>query len=111
MTTTVGRQLKKAMDALDINQVGLSVLSRVDQSTISKLLKGKVSNPGLDLLLSLAHALGVSLDWLATGEMWQPGALDPAEAALVELFRSLPEADRDPLLRIVRAYAEGRSAK
>lgn len=91
MAGAFGRQLKKALRDRDMTQNALAVYARVDQSTISKLLTGKRTNPGLDLVVVLAKALHVSIDWLATGEMWQQDALTPEEAAHIANLRAIRE--------------------
>ncbi len=57
-------KLKHLMSRKGLNGQKLARLSQVSDSEISRILQGK-SRPGLDNALRLAHALGVSLDYLA----------------------------------------------
>ena len=58
---------------------------------------------------ALARALGVSLDWLATGEMWERDALAPDEDTLLALYRQLPGNLRELALDTLKGFA--RAAK
>ena len=56
----------------------------------------------VDQLFSLSRILGRSVAWLIGLDT----GLTEQEDALLTAYRSLPEAERGPLLRIVRAYTE-----
>lgn len=56
----------------------------------------------VDQLFSLSRILGRSVAWLIGLDT----DLTEHEDALLTAYRSLPEAERGPLLRIVRAYTE-----
>ena len=58
-------KLRKQMMLKGFNQQRLAKASSVSDSEISRILKGKSVNPGLDNALKLARAVGVSLDYLA----------------------------------------------
>ncbi len=101
-----GERLRQAMDGANIKPKQLADRSGVSQRYISALLAGENETPRVDKAWLLARALGTSIDWLVTGEMFQNDQLSPQEVALVAAFRSLPETGRKSLLRIVHAYSD-----
>src|SRR4051794_5368530 len=58
-------KLRKQMLLKGFNQQRLAKAARVSDSEVSRILSGKSANPGLENALSLARAVGVSLDYLA----------------------------------------------
>lgn len=107
MVTIFARQLAKALRDRDMSQNALSVYSGVDQSTLSKLLKGRRTNPGMDLVVPLARALRVSLDWLVLGlDAKDAPQLPPDEDALLAAYRSAASDDyRAAILETVQRLA------
>lgn len=65
---------------------------KVSQSYISRLVQGKQS-PSLSVLVALAQALDVSLDWLAGLPKRDPQELDPIEDKLLASFRKIEDED------------------
>lgn len=63
-----GKLLRMAMSQKNINGRELSLLTGVSEVTISKLRNGKVSNPQINTVITIAEALGVSVRdiWRAT---------------------------------------------
>ncbi len=57
---TLGRQLRAARHTLGLTQPELAELTAVQQSEISRIENGH-SNPTLDTVVRLAHALSLSL--------------------------------------------------
>lgn len=65
MKTNLSERLQQAMTAKGFSQGGLAKASGVAQPTIWRLANGHAK--GTTKLLDIAHALGVSVDWLANG--------------------------------------------
>lgn len=106
----VSERLRIALDSL-----GLKITQAADQSGIpyrswQNYLSG-AREPGADALASICSRLGVSADWLLTGEgdMYRAGGAGglatetPREEAVLALFREL---DEDAQREIQRAAEE-----
>jgi transcriptional regulator with XRE-family HTH domain len=87
-------KLRKQMLIQGLNQQRLSRASGVSDSEVSRILGGK-SQPGLEIALKLARAVGVSLDYLADDSLDdEPPAsagasVAPQEEELLEIGREL----------------------
>lgn len=81
----VGARVRIARLARNLNQVQLADQIQSSQNYISDLEKGK-TDPKLTMLLKLADALGVSVDWLAMQELPARSlfAAEPRESYEVE---------------------------
>lgn len=99
----IDERIRMAVDALGIDLKEAASRSGIPYSTLQNWVLG-LRTPRSDGLSKLGSHLGVSIQWLLTesGEMLvsNPGAstyvLTPAEAAILELYRSLDEvAQRD----------------
>ena len=92
---TVGERIKSARDAAGMTQEELALRCGTIKQTIYKYECGIVTNIPLDKILALAHALGVSPNYLAGWE--QPdestrsnvNTLTPAETAHLARYRAL----------------------
>lgn len=62
-----GKRLKKARENLGLSQYELADLAGVRVVTIWKY-EQRQQDPKLSTAMRIAEALGVSLDWLATGK-------------------------------------------
>jgi len=62
-----GKLLRMVMSQKNMNGRELSILTGVSEVTISKLRNGKVSNPQINTIITIAEALGVSVR-----DIWQP---------------------------------------
>jgi transcriptional regulator with XRE-family HTH domain len=58
--------LKRAMQDLQVTQAELAARADVSQGAVSRYLNGKAS-PKAEELLRIAGALGVTMEWLLTG--------------------------------------------
>ena len=106
------KRLRELMDRSGLNQVELERRSSVDQSTISKYLRGTVE-PTLESLMALARALRCSLEDL-TGlealhevEAKLPAVSDKA-MKLAQFIEALDDSDplKKYLLELIRAKSE-----
>jgi len=66
--------------------------------------KTKGQEPGVFTLYKVAVFLGVSLDWLLTGE--DPAGLTQNESELMRKYRQLGEKDRDEIIGIISLKIE-----
>lgn len=88
---TIAERLKHAMHhAGDISQIGLAEAAGVSQPTIWKLLNNKTKKS--KELPSIAGALGVNLEWLATGKGEMTGG-DQAVTPRIDISRLVPVWD------------------
>ena len=87
---TLEERIEEQIKRRGWTQGQLAARSGVKQGHISLILSG-ARRPRWDILAALARALDVSLDWLATGEMWERDALTPEEAAHVANLRAIRE--------------------
>lgn len=98
--------LGRAMGLQGLKSKELAHKSGVSQRYINALLKGERNSPTIRVAAALARALSVSLDWLAGMPKQNPGQLDPDEAELLKLYRSLPDYEKPAILGSVRLHAE-----
>lgn len=63
----IGRRLREARERKGLSQRRLSETADMTFANISLLELGKIS-PGPVVLIELRRALGVSVDWILTGE-------------------------------------------
>ncbi len=95
----IGARLRSALDALELKISEASEKSGVPYRSLQNYLRGE-REPSAEALTSICARLGISIDWLLTGEGGMlrkvessssaPG-MTPRQAALVELFEALSE--------------------
>lgn len=61
MARVNGRKMKEFRDQLGWSQEDVAKQANVSHNTISRLETGEVTNPRLDTLSAIAHALGVKV--------------------------------------------------
>lgn len=88
MKNTLGRRIEALLIQRNWTQGQLATYSGLSQSHISQIIDGK-RRPRFDLVVKIADALDVSLDWLAGRPERNPDALAPDEAELLRLYRQL----------------------
>jgi len=79
----------------------------VGQSHISQIILGK-TRPRIDVAISLADALDVSLDWLAGRERKSPQELTPEEEHLLALFRQFDDGEQLLAIDLITAMVKSR---
>jgi transcriptional regulator with XRE-family HTH domain len=84
-----GERLDRAIHDRGESQSGLERATGIDQSAISAMTRGK-RRPYVDQASAIAHALGVSLDFLAGNESRSPTGTDltTQERFLIERIRN-----------------------
>ncbi len=86
---SLGERMKEARGAKGLSQHALARAAKVSQAHISNVENGKRDTLGSDLVAPVAEALGVSLEWLLTGEGPRERR-DDAPARTVELDDPYP---------------------
>ncbi|MCM2317966.1 MAG: helix-turn-helix domain-containing protein [Pseudomonas sp.] len=101
----IGKRIRMAIDALGLTIRQASELTGISYSSLQNWI-GEHREPRPDALITIGSRLGISIDWLLTGEgpmrreeatpavaAEEPAApgISPREAAMLELFRSLDE--------------------
>lgn len=86
-------RLEKLIAVRGISQRELADQAKVSRSHITMLLNGERKDMTFKRVSAVAKVLGISLDWLATGETCQPQQLDPYEQELLDAFRSVSNQD------------------
>lgn len=97
-------RLKEAKRNVGMTNAALSEASGVSLGTLNKILSGDTSEPKLPALMSIAHALGVSVDYLIYGKSEKPVVSDgftDDERKLLDLFRLLNPEGREKALDLL----------
>jgi transcriptional regulator with XRE-family HTH domain len=76
-----GRRLREVRDGAGISMRGLSLAADVSRDMVRQIEEGLIQQPSLKVAKSLAEAMGISLDWLASGIGDAPSAEALALAA------------------------------
>lgn len=101
-------RIRVALAVRDIKQADLCRMTGIKKSAMSQYCSGAIT-PRQDATDDIARALGVSIPWLMGYDVpMEPDAataseLTPAEAELLEIFRSLQEQEQALILATARA--------
>lgn len=69
---TLGERIRAARDAKDFSQRDLAERAGLTHGWVFQVEAGTIKNPRYKTVAACAKALGVSLQWLMTGEGTQP---------------------------------------
>ena len=72
--SSMGKRILQKMDELDLNAKQLSLKAGLNETYVRDLLKADKPNPRLQHLKSLANELGVTVEWLDSGDNEDSGA-------------------------------------
>lgn len=103
----VGEQIGQRRQHLRLSQAELANVTGLSQQYISEIERG-LKLPEIDTLDLLSKALGLPAYPLRVAAGYSGtdgGQADPEEAELVNLYRSLSQAERVRMVRIVRELA------
>jgi transcriptional regulator with XRE-family HTH domain len=64
----IGGRLRAARRARGLTQMQVVAATGIEQATISKYEQGEIDEPSAPKIAVLARALGVSMEWIVTGE-------------------------------------------
>ena len=104
--------LKKAIEERGVNQKWLADMAMTTEATISRYINGVNKSPDADILVSIAKALNVSVDYLL-GVSEIPNYRDdisPEERLLLKAFGRASDRDKSIIWQILEGYlssAEG----
>ncbi len=94
-------QVQRLNEVLELKNLTKSDMARIcgvsAQSVNNWFVRGTI---GKSSAIKLADALGVSLEWLLGQDVGEKDGLKPDEQRLLELYRQLPEEERENMLRI-----------
>jgi transcriptional regulator with XRE-family HTH domain len=97
--------LKAELSYADMKVKELAALSGVKKQTIDSYLRENSYTPSVDAAVSIARALGVSVEYLVTGGEVHRGkekalsSLSPDVRSLILAVEALPEGDRKIVVR------------
>ena len=107
--TEIGSRIKKRRRQCGLTQDQLADNLSETATNISKIENGRRPNLSVDLLLSIAEALGVSMDELCytdTGSHFNPqDETDIVAREGMDIIKSLNPEDRDAAMRMLRGLA------
>jgi|GEM_PF-4761663 len=87
-------RMKQAREALGLSQRELSHRAGMAASVVNKLERGERPTASFETMTAIAKALGVSVQWLMTGELG-PSPTQVEESAVEAGFRRFREYVRD----------------
>lgn len=94
-------QVQRLNEILELKNLTKSDMARIcgvsAQSVNNWFVRGTI---GKSSAIKMADALGVSLEWILGQEVGEKDGLKPDEQRLLELYRQLPEEERENMLRI-----------
>jgi transcriptional regulator with XRE-family HTH domain len=90
----------------------LSALSGVNKRSIDTYLREKGSIPAADAAVKIAHALGVSVEYLITGRDEKIDKIRNSEGhELAQVIETLDKSSRDVMLALGKALKQMQEAK
>lgn len=111
-------RIKLAREQVGLNQAELANRIGVSGNAVCKLESGSSKALRSTTLMRMANVLGQSAEWLAdgTGSFAEVAPLPKAEKIklsedernLVESFRTMTDADRKVVIRMIHALAKGK---
>ena len=105
--------LKSELAYQDMLVKELAKLSGVSKHTLDNYLNIRGYMPSADVAVKIARALGVSVEYLVTGEENSPdkSSIGPEIRSLVQNFKLLTEDDRKMLTSILLLFKNRRNLK
>lgn len=109
ITMSVGERLRWLLVVRQLNQSEAATLCNISQATIANLVSDPKRKPNAKTLLSLAHALNTSPEFLLMGvgnPIRDSASQTDEEATLLTIFRKLDQRGRTNVLVFTRLMAE-----
>lgn len=110
---TTGQRIRATREKKGISQVALARAVGIKPPSLSEIERGETKRPSGEVLVKIAHSLGVTPDYLLTGKI---GAASPdgrllipvtlREELCVELFKKLTQEEQEELLNELRSKAD-----
>lgn len=98
--------LKYLMDFKNIQTKELSKLSGISENTIKSYLKEASSEPKISNAISIAKALGVSVEYLANLDERESGIISPQILEIEDLLKKMSQKDLNILQSVTKSIAE-----
>lgn len=100
--------LRSELDYQDMIVKELSEKTGINKRTLDNYLTGHNSTPSAEIAVRIAQVLGVSVEYLVTGQdpHKKEGPISPAARRLCELFLILDDKDQQAVLKLVESLAE-----
>ena len=104
--------LKSELSYQDVMVKELAALSGISKHTLDNYLNVRGYMPSADVAVKIAGVLGVSVEYLVTGEENRPDkSLGPEIRTLIQNFKSLNEEDRKMVTAITQLYKNRRNKR
>ena len=105
--------LKSELSYQDMLVKELAAMSGISKHTLDNYLNVRGYMPSADVAVKIARALGVSVEYLVTGEENRPdkSSLGPEIRNLVQNFKLLNEDDRKMIIAIMQLHKNRRNKK
>lgn len=106
-------RLLSIMDSRGLKQVDLCELTGLSSAQANHLVNGRTKDPKLSTALTIADALGVSLDYLAGREAPQPPPAysDARQRRMNAAYEQMADEDKDSASASVVAMWEAKRAR
>lgn len=101
-------RLKEEMDFADIQHKELAAKAEIKPRTLLTYVASEPSMPPADVAVRLAKALGVSVEYLVTGEHSE-SSLTAREKYLVQIFRKLSTIERKAVQVLMETLLENKT--
>jgi len=105
--------LKTELEFQDMQVKELSEITGISRHTLGNYLSIRERIPTADVAVKIAKALGVSVEYLVTGEenQFEKPTLGPEIRALVQNFKLLRQDERKMIIAITQLYKNHRKNK
>ncbi|MDR0502827.1 MAG: helix-turn-helix domain-containing protein [Treponema sp.] len=105
--------LKSELAYQDMMVKELAVVTGISRHTLDNYLNVRERMPTADVAVKIARALGVSVEYLVTGEekSQEKSSLGPEIRSLVQNFKLLNEEDRKMITAIMHLFKNRRSLR
>ena len=106
---TLGDRVLELRRQQGLSQVALAKAAGFPQATLCRVEKGHIAQPRLGVIVKLAKALGVTVDYLATGaEMGVQEVMARGDTAgkVAVICQRLSRKDQETLLALAKVMAE-----
>ena len=101
-------RLKEEMDFADIQHKELAAKAEIKPRTLLTYVASEPSMPPADVAVRLAKALGVTVEYLVTGEHSE-SSLTAREKYLVQIFRKLSTIERKAVQVLMETLLENKT--
>ena len=105
--------LKSELAYQDMLVKELAVATKISRHTLDNYLNVRQRMPTADVAVKIARALGVSVEYLVTGEEGRKdkSSLGPEIRSLVQNFKLLNEDDRKMITSIIQLFKNRRNKR